>query len=175
MPLDAAEGGISIAEHNLAVTLATTARFQSFVGVATLEEAWARVHFTAWPAPADGDVYNPVELNTLLPSALIYTDEASGWSLRKVGQGATQEAGMVMFCLEELLTEELSKDVPGSERRFKNTVGVICKQMMDLSEQGPYIALTELIQVEICRLSKGQQVNAETQRATIIATWGTPR
>lgn len=175
MPLDAAEGGISTAEHNLAVTLASTARFQSWVGAADLDAAWKRVHFTAWPDPANGDVYTEVELSTLLPSALIYTDEASGWSLRRVGAGAKQQSGIIEFTLEEQVSEAMNRDLAGSERRFKNTVGAICDQMMNLSNQGPYIALTELILVELVRLGKNSQVVTESQRAKLIAVWGMPR
>lgn len=170
MPLAAAEGGISIAEHNLAVTLATTARFQQFVGAPDLETAWKRVHFTAWPKPANGHKYNPAELDQYMPSALIYTGEASGWSQSRIGFKATQQSGMVMFNLEEAV---IGDDYAESERLFKNTVGVIVDQMYELVDSGGgYMAITQIVCAELLRLGTNQEVDRVANRATLIAIWG---
>jgi hypothetical protein len=79
MSLAAPIGGLSLAEDYLAATLASSAAFRTMVGAGDSAAARQRIHFTAWPRATAGGCYTPEEIEQYLPSAMIFTGQASGY------------------------------------------------------------------------------------------------
>lgn len=177
MAIDAPEGGLSYAEHHLAVTLAACARFRTWCGSANAAAALAdRIHFDAWPAPANGQVYTPPELDQLLPSALIFTAEGTGYQAHRVAKPSSwQGSGSLMFQLQEIVPQELAK-VPGhAMRRFKNTLGVILEEFKALCGTAGYLDGRLFFVAGPWRCDPDDVIGqADAHLAELTVVWGPP-
>lgn len=141
--LPTAEGGITLAEENLKATLAGCARFQTWAksaGNAAL--AAQRIYIDDLPdAPGDQDSYTSEQICGLRPFAIIRTEPRAGYSQGRIGTEAYVEAGKLHIILEENVEESMADDVALLERTFKNTLGVILREMLELAYQPGYLAI----------------------------------
>lgn len=145
MPLDAAEGGISLAEENLARTLADCARFQSWAGATNRAQALKRIYFDSLPPPeADKAAHSRDSIEKLRPFALISTNLQNGYSRGRVGTQTYAEAGNLMIVFEEGVPDSLAADDAAAARKFKNTLGVIMDELLVLAYQATYLAIDQL-------------------------------
>lgn len=145
MPLDAAEGGITLAEENLARTLAACARFQTWCGVANETAALARIHFDALPVPENQrSVLSRDQIEGLRPFALIGTNPQGGYSRGRVATETYAEAGSLTIVLEENVPERLAHDDAAAARAFKNMLGVILGELLALAYEPTYLAIDQV-------------------------------
>lgn len=145
MPVAAAEGGITLAEENLARTLAACARFQTWCGVASAGLALARIYFDALPLPEnDKSAMARDQIVGLRPFALISTNPQNGYSRGRVGTQTYAEAGSLMVVLEENVPLALAADDAAAARAFKNTLGVILGELLELAYDATYLAIDQL-------------------------------
>jgi hypothetical protein len=142
VPLDDAEGGITLAEENLRLTLADCARFRTWTTASDQAKALARIYIDSLPNPPnDADSYSADELVALRPFAIVMTARQSGYSRGRVATETYPEAGKMAIAFEENVPASLADDVPALERQFKNTLGVIIDEMLGLAYQAGYLAI----------------------------------
>lgn len=138
-----AEGGITLAEENLKATLAGCARFREWaLNAPDATAAGLRVYIDDLPdPPGDADSYSAEQLQGLRPFAIIRTDGRGGYSKAKVATLGYAEAGKLQIWFEENVTQSDASDVMLLERKFKNTLGVILDQLLNLAYQPGYLAI----------------------------------
>lgn len=141
--LPTAEGGITLAEENLKATLAGSARFQTWaLNAPDATAAAARIYIDDLPdPPGDQDSYTSDQICGLRPFAIIRTEPRAGYSKARVGTEAYVDAGKLHIVFEENVDPSMADDVALLERTFKNTLGVILDQMLELAYQAGYLAI----------------------------------
>lgn len=145
MPVEAAEGGISLAEENLARTLSDCARFRAWAGANNQAQALKRIYFDALPPPeGDRAAHTRDSIEKLRPFAMISTIPQNGYSRGRVGTETYAEAGNLIIVLEENVPDNLAADDAAASRRFKNTLGVIIDELLALAYQPTYLAIDQV-------------------------------
>lgn len=141
--LPTAEGGITAAEENLKATLAASARFRTWAkNAATAAIAAQRIYIDDLPEPpSDQDGYTAEQISGLRPFAIIRTEPKGGYAKARVGTAAYAEAGKLHIILEENVDPSMADNVALLERTFKNTLGTILDELLDLAYQGGYLAI----------------------------------
>jgi hypothetical protein len=142
VPLEAAEGGITLAEENLRLTLADCARFRTWCGATNQAAALAKIFIDDLPVPPnDQDAYTADDIIGLRPFAILMTANQAGYSKARVATETYPEAGKLAIALEENVPAHLAGDVAALERQFKNTIGVIIDELLELAYQAGYLAI----------------------------------
>lgn len=142
----AAEGSITLAEQDLANTLADCHAFQAWAGVASQAAALERIYFDGLPAPDNGrETYTADELAALRPYAVIWTDEEEGFRRKQVAAGAGfyfEDSGRLHLELVQEIAAADQADLSASDRKFKNALGLILDELAELAGQGGYLTAT---------------------------------
>jgi hypothetical protein len=163
---------IQDAQDLLATTLAASASFRTFVGAGNATVALERIHHDYLPDP-DSDVYTLEELQDIRPCALIFTVPDSGWSYDRDAAGTNNWAArgeLVCVLMRDTPTGETNSDVDVSMRE---TAGNIVSDLVDLSEQGGYLASTGFTCNGPYRTEPGElQELGDRQAFEIMIRWG---
>jgi hypothetical protein len=142
MPLEDAEAGITLVEDNLRRTLADCARFRTWAKASNQAQALARIYIDDLPEPPDDrDSYTSEEIIALRPFAIIQTAMRAGYSRGRLATGTYGEAGQLSIVFEENVDKSLARNTALLERRFKNHLGVIQTQMLELAYSATYLAI----------------------------------
>lgn len=173
----AAAGPISLAEDALALSLADSTTFRSFVGATDQAQALKRVHLTGLPPPADRDVYTLDELHGLRPYALVFTAGENGYRRDHSATGVSHE-----FIEGGSLTVQIVRDVPFEirdhdaqvNRDFLNALGLIMKELADLAGKAGYLAVESVTLASGPFRSSEDEIKADNdaQRAELLVDWG---
>ena len=152
MPLETAVGGVSLAEHTLAATLAACTQWIDDTDSANATEALESIFFDALPPPDDKDHYTAEELIEMRPYAIISTDPYSeGWGVSRIAAECWDDFGVLFLTFEYNTPEELQADNQGLMRWFKNKLGRIIHPqeagvtgLTDLAFTAGYLASTSI-------------------------------
>ncbi len=126
MSLETAVGGISLAEHTLAATLAACTQWQDDTDSASASEALESIYFDALPPSDDRNAFTAEELTELRPYAIISTDPYSeGWGASRIAAECWDDFGVLFLTFEYNTPEEYLADNQGLMRWFKNKLGRI--------------------------------------------------
>lgn len=146
MPLTAAAGPITLAEHAAMLTLRDCTAFRTWLGdllysgtPASEAQAAARIYFDWPPAPlGSSDAHGPGVLNALRPFAVIWTPEVRSFTLSRIAAECWDPAGEIIIDLFQNVPPEIATDAPEVFRRFKNAIGQI------ISYEPPNAGLAQL-------------------------------
>ncbi len=142
----AAQGAITLAEQDLANTLADCHAFQEWLGVASAEDALARVYFDGLPPPGEGrESYSADELAELRPYAVIWTDEDAGFRRSLDSSGVAfgfSDSGRLHVELVQEVAVADQADLSTADRRFKIALGSILDGLAELAGQPGYLTAT---------------------------------
>lgn len=146
LPTTTAEGSLTLAEENLARTLAATARWQTILDADDATEALASIYIDALPTPRDGDnkpleVFARAELEALRPFILIGQPPRASYQAGRVATDTYAEAGSFVCLFEFPVDEEDREDLSEAFRKIKNDLGVILKEMEAFSYLPGYLAI----------------------------------
>jgi hypothetical protein len=126
MTLATPTGSYATARANLAAMLAASSTFQEWVGADDATEAAAHIHLSAAPGPENGECYSKIELDALLPMAVVWTKAFLTRPDSAVGSLAAYARG------SDLVVELVGQVDPATEtvpaecgRLFDNVVGGI--------------------------------------------------
>jgi hypothetical protein len=139
MPLAAAEGGITLAEEHLRLTVADCARFRTWaLNAPDQAAALARIYIDGLPLPPEGqDAYTLEQMQALRPFAIVTTANQAGYSKGRIATATYAEVGKLAVAFEENVPANLARDIAAVERSFKNTLGTILDQMLGLAYTAP--------------------------------------
>jgi len=156
---------IAIAKHALRRLVAASATFQSVVNAADATEALAHVYITQ--ASDDQDDEEPLRLRNPRPRAIVRT---SGFSV-DYGVGELKEQFTLELSLEFPPSTEATGGTPGRNIAdettwFDNQWGAIVSEMVVLSGQSDYFALTTLEVID------GPMMNNPDEDAVNEYYWG---
>lgn len=134
-------GGISYAEHRLALTLANCTMFQLLTDtVGDAAAAFRHIHFSAWWRPFN-EVYSAQEMIAMRPCAILFT-EPNGYSTGSVASDQTwADEGSMVIDLEMNTPPELQSDAE-MDRHWKNIVGSILGD--ERSDDPDFVGLKDL-------------------------------
>lgn len=143
MPLAAAEGGITLAEEHLRLTVADCARFRTWaLNAPDQAAALSRIYIDGIPDhPIDQDAYTLEQMQALRPFAIVTTANQNGFSKGRIATETYAELGRLAVAFEENVPANVARDVAALERTFKNTLGVILNEMLALAYQPGYLAI----------------------------------
>lgn len=145
MPLETALGGIAIAEHLFAATLAGSTQWIADTDSADATEALTHIYYDTLPPPEDRDTYSPEEWIDLRPFAIISTRPFSGgyiWK-RDAAEGWS-DSGQLEVQFEYNTPDEMVADDQSLMRWFKNKLGNMLRPDTTVSGQGSYVGMTDL-------------------------------
>jgi hypothetical protein len=143
-------GAISLAQGFGRATLAASATFQTWVGAADATEALDSIYDDGLPVPANKSSYTKAELQALRPFAMIWTDEADGFSMERTAVSGPsslmdwQSSGRLELHLEMDVPAELADDPAGLDLSFRNTIGQIFDEVAVLAGAGGMLAITSM-------------------------------
>ncbi|MGA2032850.1 MAG: hypothetical protein ABSG68_11370 [Thermoguttaceae bacterium] len=147
-------GSISLAQANLAATLADCPSFRAWLGLGPDDQAGAlaKIHFEGLPAPDPAKAVNGTfavaDIMALRPCAVIYTAERQGFlkELEAVGDAFEyRESGRLVLRLYQNAPESFD-DEPTSDAnlQFRNWVGRIIDDLCSLSGLPGYLGMLRL-------------------------------
>lgn len=173
----AAEGAITLAEQDLATTLADCHAFQAWAGVASREDALARIYFDGLPSPDNGrESYTADELAELRPYAVIWTDEEDGFRRKMVSGGAGflfDDSGRLHLELVQEIAVADQADLAAADRKFKNSLGLILDDLAELAGQGGYLTATSFVTKGPLRPHPdAEEGEGPWQWAKLVIDWG---
>jgi len=124
----------------LRVLLADSSTFRTLVGETTRVKAMTHIYLEGLPEPASGDTHTAAELAAYRPCAVIYSDEAGGWTKdyesagdhHQLGDGGELHLVLMQTCPVGL---DAAPD-SDANRQFKNTLGQIVDDLCDLTGNG---------------------------------------
>lgn len=151
--LTAGEGPIVGAEEKAQLTLANSARCRTWLSqgrakITTVAQAQKHIHFTVPPEPK-GEAYTRAELDELYPFVLIGTGADNGFTSRL--ESMSGSASPFDFRERGTILAHFYQSVPASarteaeiERRFKNDLGVIIRELFDLFGTAGLLAVRQI-------------------------------
>jgi hypothetical protein len=173
----AAQGPITLAEQDLANTLADCHAFQEWLGVATREEALARIYFDGLPKPSNGrESYTAKELKTLRPYACIWTDDDAGFrrTLASAGTayGFRDNGRLHLEFVQEVAAANVD-DLDEADRQFKISLGLIVDDLSELAGQPGYLIVAGLqLKGPLRPHPDAEEGEGPWQWAKLIIDWG---
>lgn len=174
MPLDAAAGGISLAEHYAAEMLAASAAFRTLVGAANAAAARQRIYFDALPPPeGDQAVFSADELARYRPFAIVFTPSENSYRRVREATGTYVESGQIGIHLEANVPGNLGSDDGPLMRSWKNTVGQILDDLEALAYEAGYLAVNTFEVLVLAREAEDAiPANGDNVFAMLRLTWG---
>lgn len=184
MALDTAAGGLSIAEHLLAQSIAACTQFQVDTDSADAAAALTHVYFDAVTPPQDRNVYSAAELSELRPFCIVATHPTeNGYSWGRIGAEAWDDSGTLILIFQYPVPAGMEDDNQALFRWFKNRLGNILRPdptvfanyvgLSDLAHTGGYLAATS---AKLGILGRADQKVLKTEgdfvMATILVNWG---
>jgi hypothetical protein len=147
--MTAPSGTISLAQNNLALSLADCARFRTWCGAANQAGALARIHINGLPKPAGGKkTYSLSEVEAYRPFAIVSCDPRLPIRLDRASFGdhvQYSRSGKLEIELQQNAPDGLS-DEPSSDanRQFENFCGELIDQLAELSGKPGYLCFDRL-------------------------------
>lgn len=125
--MPAASGSISLAEEAGVALLANLAAFRTWAEAADVAAAKALCHNDELPSLA----------TQARPRVLYYMDpDGAGFEQESIADGQWSQRGQFRAVLERDVPEAYAADLPAAERDFKNHLGAILDEVMDLAGTG---------------------------------------
>jgi hypothetical protein len=183
MALETAAGGISIAEHLLAQTVAACTQWINDTDSADATEALTHIYFDALPPSQDGNAFTREELIELRPYCIVATNPENGYSWGRIAAEGWDDSGSLVLIFEYNTPEALARDNQALMRWFKNKLGNIMRPddtvftdyvgISQLAHRGDYHASTK---IRVGVLGRADELLDETEGdyllATLIVDWG---
>lgn len=141
-------GSISLAQQNLAVSVADCASFRAWVKAGDREAALASIYHEGLPKPPEGQqAYTREDLVALRPFALVWTETKNGFGLTLSSFGSHAEyaaAGRLHLQLCQNCPDRLGDD-PTSETNlaFRNFAGALLDELATLSGTAGYLCFQQ--------------------------------
>lgn len=130
----AASGRMGLALEALREMLAGSSAFQAFCGVGDAAAARAHLYYEGLPPAADGDTHTLAELDARRPFALLWTDPAGGFVLRRVATGDTYaQSGRLVAAFERGVAAEDAADPSAIDESFSNELDAILADLLAAS------------------------------------------
>jgi hypothetical protein len=182
--LETAAGGISIAEHLLAQTIANCTQFQVDCGATgDATTTLTHIYFDSLPLSDDGDSFTREELIEKRPYCIVATNPENGYSWGRIAAESWDDSGSLLLIFEYNTPDYLSGDNQALFRWFKNRLGNIMRPdpdvfsgyvgLSDLAHQGAYHASTR---ARMGLMGRADQLVFETEGdymlGTMIVDWG---
>lgn len=146
LPTTTAEGSLTLAEENLARTIAGCARWQTIADAEDATEGLANIYIDALPTPRDEEevpleVYSAEQLAELRPFALISQPPRQSYRAERIGDASYGEAGSLVILFEFAVDAEDRDEISEAFRKIKNDLGVLLTEMQALAYEPGYLAI----------------------------------
>lgn len=169
---------IQDAQELLRTSLANCATFQSFVSAADATAALAKIYHDAWPTPeSGGPSHTLAEIEALRPSAIVYTEDESGFVVERDAAGgfdcARRNGGRLVAVLFRNVPSEDKYALAKVATDFRTTAGSIVDELMDQSETAGRLAIQRITCSGPYRTKVDNlQAEGDGQAYELLIEWG---
>lgn len=167
-------GAYAKARAHLAAMLAASTTFQTWVGADDATEAEKHIHLSAAPGPANGECYDKIELDALLPMAVIWTKAFLSKPDSAVGSLAAYTRG------SDLVVELVGQVDPATEtvpaecgRAFDNVVSGIVGDLEASNGTPGFLAWRQIAIIEEPERGPTQEIptRGDLWRLEMVVSW----
>lgn len=140
-------GGPSLALGYLKTTLAGSSTFQTLVGAIDATAALTSIYLDSLPVATDGNQHTAAELASFRPYALLWMNESGGYEVTHESTDSAhrfRESGSHMMQIEQTVPSGVTTNNTEVELLWRNTIGDIIGEMIDLAGQATYLAITRI-------------------------------
>jgi len=143
--MTAASGPVSLPQKYLKDTLANCAAVRTWLGVATVQLALARMYDDALPPPASGDSHTLAELTTYRPFIMVWTEPEGGYRFEMDASGSQTEfhdSGQLWAEFEQDVDPLIADDPSEIHVQLRNSLGAMIAAVKLLAGTAGYLTIT---------------------------------